>query len=200
MSAVIYACSHRKGGNTDRAADMIAQGVRQAGGKADIIHLREYDVQPCLACGYCDKQTKIEGQKRCVLGEKDQAWDLFLPLMSAKAVFFTVPIYFYHLPSRFKTLIDRAQMFWTARHNNEPWLAMAPPRTAHTVLVAGRPKGERLFEGAELTLKYFASNFNLTLAEPLRYRGIDAPGDFDAETGFNFEVTAMSRQAWSDAR
>ncbi len=198
MDAVIYAGSHRRGGNSDRAAELLAEGVRSAGGQADILFIRDYEIGHCKACGFCDTATDCQGQKRCALGQKDQAWELFEPMFTARAVFFTSPIYFYHLPSMFKTWVDRSQFLWTARRTNEPWTDL-PERTAHTVLVAGRPRGEKLFEGARTSLKYFAANFNLKLAEPLVFRGVDTPGDLEGHADFTASITALGRQAWSEA-
>lgn len=197
--AVIYAGSHRKGGNSDMAAELVAEGVRSAGGSARILHVRAYEVLPCKACGFCDKAVGRELDSRCVLAAEDQAAELFEPLFHAAAVFFVSPIYFYHLPSRFKTWIDRSQQFWGARMNREPWIADLPARKAHTVLVAGRPVGERLFEGSQLTLKYFARNFNLVQGEQVEVRGMDAPGDLSADAEWSRTVRDMGACAWREA-
>ncbi|QGY38612.1 flavodoxin family protein [Pseudodesulfovibrio cashew] len=198
MDAVIYAGSHRKGGNTDRAAELLARGIREAGGTPVIKTVREAIILPCLACGFCDDASDYEGPERCVLGHNDQAWSLFEPLFTARTVLFASPIYFYHLPSMLKTWIDRGQQFWRAWNDQEPWMADLPARTAHAVLVAGRPSGDKLFEGARLTLSYFVRNFNLTLAEPLGVMGVDHPGDLVRKNGFENEILEMGRRAWTE--
>lgn len=199
MNAIIYAGSHRKGGNSDRTAELLHQGITEAGGKAEIRHVRNYDVRPCLACGVCDTATQHQGQQRCVLGLKDQAWELFAPMFTARTVLFASPIYFYHLPSRLKTWIDRGQQFWKARLDREPWIDALPQRTAHSVLVAGQPSGEKLFEGARLTLKYFVKNFNIDLADPLALRGIDLPTDLKAQADFESQIVEYGKNAWNAA-
>lgn len=194
--AVIYACSHRKGGNTDRAAALLNEGVQAAGGKAEIIFLRDHEIMHCLACGFCDQAIDRQDDERCVLGSKDQAWSLFKPLFTAPVVLFASPIYFYHLPSRFKTWIDRSQQFWTAKSTGEPWVANLPERTAHAVMMAGRPTGDTLFDGATKTLKYFLHNFNLTLAKPLVFRGVDEPNDLSIRDEFEAQIIRLGTQAW----
>lgn len=200
MKAVIYAGSHRKGGNSDHAAELLAQGVTNAGGKADIFHIRDYQIEHCLACGFCDKHIEIQGMKRCVFGTKDQAWDLFEPMLTAPVVFFASPIYFYHLPSRLKTWIDRGQQFWTAQRTGEPWIADLPKRTAHAVLVAGQPTGGKLFEGSRLSLKYFAQNFNMDLPVPLSFHGIDQSGDLEKQARFEAEIISLGERGWRESR
>lgn len=197
--AVVFACSHRGGGNSDRAADLLAQGVRKAGGEAEIMYVRNYRVTPCLACNYCDEAITRQGRARCVLGAKDDAHELFAKLFTARTALFASPIYFYHLPSMFKTWIDRSQQFWTAHQKGEPWVASLPKRTAHTVLIAGRAKGEKLFGGADLTLKYFLHSFNMSLADPLLLRGVDARSALAERPDFQRQIINLGKTAWESA-
>lgn len=169
----IYACSHRAGGNSRRAAELVAEGIAQAGGRAQILDLRDYAVLHCLACGGCAR----DGQSRCVLRAKDQAEELFAPLLTAPAVALASPVYFYALPSMLKTLIDRSQRFWEARRKGEAWLCGLPPRRGFACLVAGQPSGDKLFDGPRLTLKYFLNNFGIELAGLTPLRGFDRPDD-----------------------
>ena len=198
-TAIIFACSHRGGGNSDRAADLLAQGVREAGGEAEVMYVRNYRVMPCLACNYCGEAVTRQGRARCVLGADDDAHELFAKLFTARTALFSSPIYFYHLPSMFKTWIDRSQQFWAARKNGEGWVTDLPKRTAHAVLIAGRPKGEKLFGGADLTLKYFLHNFNMTLADPLLLRGLDDRTALTEQTGIEEQIMALGRTAWESA-
>jgi len=197
MNAVIFACSHRKGGNSDRAAELLAEGVSAVGGMPEIIHVRSHEIMPCLACGYCDNATARQGIERCVLGPKDDAFTLFSHFFTARTILVASPIYFYHLPSMLKTWIDRGQQFWAAKKNGEPWMAL-PARTAHSVLIAGQPTGEKLFEGARLTLKYFVRNFNMDLAEPLLLRGVDKRTDLTRRADFEQQILKLGQQAWKD--
>lgn len=197
--AIIYAASHRKGGNSDRVAELLAEGVNQAGGQADIFHVRKYEVRPCLACGFCNKATQHQDSLRCALGAKDQAWKLFAPFFEARTVLIASPIYFYHLPSMLKTWIDRGQQFWKARLDGEPWIADLPKRTARAVLVAGQPAGEKLFEGSRLTLKYFVQNFNMDLADPLVFRGVDSRNDLRKNADFEQQIINYGALAWTES-
>ncbi len=194
-TVAVYACSHRAGGNSGHAAEAIAQGVRQAGGRARVVTLREHTVLHCLACGGCARDK----QSRCVLRSKDQAEELFAPLLAAPVVVIASPIYFYALPSLFKALIDRSQRFWEAKRKGDAWLAAIPQRPALACLVAGQPTGQKLFDGARLTLTYFLANLNLSLAEPLPLRGMDGPGDLAASAEALALAVELGERAWRAA-
>ena len=187
----IIACSHRAGGNSDAAAQLLELSVREAGATAKIVPLRDYEVLPCLACRACAGDRL----SRCVLARKDQAEELFEVLMRAPVVVLASPIYFYGVPSRCKTWIDRSQRFWEARRKGDPWVMELRDRPAYACLVAGQPTGQKLFEGARLTLKYFLVNFGLTLAEPLGLRGMDAAGDLAAHPDAARQVRELGRDA-----
>ncbi|SNR67283.1 NADPH-dependent FMN reductase [Humidesulfovibrio mexicanus] len=188
---LVLACSHRAGGNSDAAAQVVAEAAGQAGARARVLALRDFSVLPCLACLACAK----DNGSRCVLAGKDQAEELFAALMRADAVVVASPIYFYGLPSRCKTWVDRSQRFWEARRKGEAWIAALPQRRAFACLVAGQPGGRMVFEGARLTLKYFLVNFGLELAEPLGLRGVDARGEFAANADALDAVRGLGRQA-----
>jgi len=187
----VFACSHRGGGNSDAAAALIARGVREAGGSARVIELRQFRVLQCLACRACAGEV----QSRCVLREKDEAEVLFGVLMAAPVVVFASPIYFYGLPSLCKTWVDRSQRFWEARHKKDAWAMALAERPAFACFVAGQPSGPKLFDGARLTLKYFLVNFGLTLAEPLGLRGMDAAGDLLSSAEHTRSVVELGHAA-----
>ncbi len=167
-----YGCSPRAAGNSDTALDHVTAQLHAAGVVSKRMFLRDHACLPCTGCGAC---AKTGG--RCALAAKDDAHALLEPLRTAQAEVFAAPIYFYHLPAGFKALIDRSQAYYERARQDDPTMTSLPMRPAFVALVAGRPVGERLFEGALLTLRYFLEPFNLELAEPLTIRGVDGPGD-----------------------
>lgn len=195
-SVAVFACSHRAGGNSSAAAELVARGVREVGAQARVIELREYHVLPCQACRACAGTH----DSACVLRARDQAEALFAVLLTAPAVVFASPIYFYALPSLLKIWVDRSQRFWEARRKQEPWIMAVPERPAQACFVAGQHSGQKLFEGARLTLKYFLASFNLKLAEPFGLRGMDASGDLLADPAAVHSILAMGRAAGEVAR
>ncbi|MBN2140651.1 MAG: flavodoxin family protein [Desulfovibrionaceae bacterium] len=195
-AAAIFSCSHRAQGNSNAAARLFLRGVEEAGGRGHLIPVRNFKVLPCRACRICEKDPKSV----CVQKDKDYAHELFEILKTAPVVFFASPIYFYHLPSMFKTLIDRSQSVYAARQKGDPEIVSLPERAAHACLLAGRARGERLFDGALLTLKYFLQSFNLSLAEPMTMRAVERIGDLEENQEACARIIALGRAAWEAAR
>ncbi|HCO12333.1 MAG TPA: hypothetical protein DIT19_03805 [Desulfonauticus sp.] len=162
---LVNASPHLKG-STDRAFNLVLEKWE----KAEYIVLRDRKIIPCIGCQTC---AKAESRGRCIFEDKDEVKAIFDSLAQREKLVFFSPIYFYHLPSLFKGFIDRAQSFYMLNP------AFLPVKKAKAVLLAGRPKGEKLFEGARLTLKYFLQIFGYEV-EVLGLRGVDGPEDLDA--------------------
>jgi len=192
--AILFACSPRGGGNTDTSARAFAQGIDDAGGTSEIVYLRDKIIIPCKGCSLCDPSGT------CILATKDDVESLFAALLESPFVFFAAPIYFYHLPALFKGFIDRAQSYYLRSvHRDRPSVEF-PRRRAYVSLCAGRPRGERLFEGSLLTLKYFLDVFGFSLHDPVLFRAMDGPGDFAADRDALDTMRFLGREAWMNVQ
>ena len=84
------------------------------------------------------------------------------------------PIYFYHLPAQAKALVDRSQRIWAGVEAGRP-AGKGPLVLA--ALAAARPRGEQLFTGSLLGLKYFFASFGARIADTRTLRGLACPED-----------------------
>lgn len=161
----LFLCSPRENGTTDHLGATFAMGCG-----ANLIALRDYAIQPCLGCNECHKNDG-----RCLI-QKDDCAQLFELLQTSSSVVFVSPIYFYALPAHFKAFIDRSQPFW---HKQIESKCPAPPggKKAAVILAAGRPRGQKLFSGALLTLKWFLKPFGFRIEYVETYRGLENPRD-----------------------
>lgn len=178
---LLLRCSPRKGGNCDTAADAFLRGMglvpggSVSGDESILVNdlaLRDYPVDPCVSCGHC---ARFPGSP-CPLETRDASALLLRALRETPALCIVAPIYFYHVPAQFKALIDRAQSQW-ARADSMDADASFSGRKAWVILAAARPKGDKLFEGSLLTLKYWLLSFGVELVPPLCLYGLDGPGD-----------------------
>lgn len=191
-----FACSPRAKGNSDAALSLFLQQLEVAGRPNQRIDLRAKTILPCRGCQQCTHSIDTD----CFQKAKDQSKDLFAPLLTSPALCFSAPIYYYHLPSAFKAFIDRSQSYYARKRQGDPAICGLPARKAYVILVAGRPKGEKLFAGSLLTLTYFLEPFNITLAEPCLLRGLDATGDFAKSKEAKAAVEAYGKMAAEDLR
>ena len=172
----VFACSPRAGGNTDLMVHNFIQGVRSTGGNVEATYLRDCTVLPCTACRYCSEETNAN----CLLAKRDDAENLFRQIEVAPLVCVVSPIFFYHLPAQLKCLIDRAQYYWVRRQRqfkSSPDRQSPPVRPGLVGLVAARTRGEKLFEGSMLTLKYFFDLFDIRILDGCQITGYDQPDD-----------------------
>ena len=172
----VFACSPRASGNTDLMVHNFVQGVRSTKGSVEVTCLRDYNVLPCMACHYCSEETNVN----CLLAKRDDAETLFRQIEAAALVCVLSPIFFYHLPAHFKCLIDRAQHYWVRRRReftNSSNRQTPPVRPGLVGLVAARTRGEKLFEGSMLTLKYFFDLFDIRVVDGCNLTGYDQPDD-----------------------
>ena len=130
--------------------------------------IREKTVYPCLGCRKCSPHPHI-----CTLDIKnDDARSLLQGIKYADIVVFCAPIYFYTLPACTINLIDRAQCFFEEKKKS-----ISPMLSTFILLHAARTRGEELFRGALLTLKYFFKALNREISELCLLRGLDTKDD-----------------------
>lgn len=218
----ILACSPRAGGNCDAAAKLFdeAYGGRHDGEseKASVSFLRGHAVEPCIACNACGRMAgrlarrgtpltlaslahgPEDGAGRfppfgCPLTARDDSAALLHALATAPSLCLVAPVYFYHLPARLKALVDRTQSFWSLRLAELDVFAGQDARICHVILIGARPRGEQLFTGSLLTLKYALGGLNIRLAEPLLLHGLDEPGELAADQEMARRVRAYAEKA-----
>ena len=99
---LILAASPRKDGNSTILASKAAEGVKAAGGEADLVPISHLKIAPCNACDSC--LTKPEGG--CVI--KDDMQPLYQKIKDARGIIFATPVYWFNMSAQMKLLIDRA--------------------------------------------------------------------------------------------
>lgn len=163
---LVFLCSPHPHGVTDILGKHAAAG---AGVCANLIALRDFIIAPCLGCGHC-----LKNGGTCILAAGD-CDKLFALLAGAATVIFAAPVYFYALPGQFKIFIDRSQKFWS-----NPW-SFPEGKKAAVIMAAGRLRGEKLFEGSLLTLRWFLKPFGYKITDTLLLRGLNNPEDIGRE-------------------
>ena len=175
--------------------------------------LRDFRVAPCVGCGCCTRAAERAGSEGlcpwpakngqeclqgkllgCPLSAADDSGPLLSALAGAGALAIIAPIYFYHLPAQLKALIDRTQPFWALQQAGLSG-CFAAARLCHVILIGARPKGDKLFEGSLLSLRYALGPLGLRLAEPLLLYGLDQPSDLSVHEEYRRRIQIYAAQA-----
>jgi multimeric flavodoxin WrbA len=158
--------SPRKGGNTDQLLDRALDSAEQMGAEISRVYVRDMDISGCLACGGCDNTGK------CVI--KDDM-ELIYPLLdNADIIFLASPIYFYSVSGQVKLLIDRSQAMWSKRVLQKDVLSRKVFNGGNGYMIAvGATRGKNLFEGTQLTAKYFFEALDMSYEGGIFFRRMD---------------------------
>ena len=93
---------------------------------------------------------------------------------SADAIIVASPIFFYALSAQLKALIDRCQALWARKYVLKN---LNVPLRKGAFIAVGATRGEKLFEGPRLTVRYFFKAINVEYADELLIRGVDKRGE-----------------------
>jgi multimeric flavodoxin WrbA len=161
--------SPRRGGNTDLLLDEALKGAAGQGARVEGIHLCDFRITPCRECLTCFNDGA------CIID--DDMRGIYSRLLEADGVILASPIFFYGITAWAKALVDRCQALWARKYVlHDPLLAGGKKRKGFFISVGGT-KGQRMFEGAILTVRYFFDAFNTEYTADLLFRGVDACGD-----------------------
>lgn len=159
--------SPRVKGNTDLLLDEVLKGAESEGAEVEKLVVDNLSISPCKEYNGCLRDGN------CVI--RDDMDDVYRKLLEADVVIVASPMFFYGVPSQLKALIDRCQALWARRYV----LKQEPPDLGRkgAFLGVGATRGEKLFDGSILTLKYFFQAIGVEYASDLLIRGVDKKGE-----------------------
>jgi len=161
--------SPRIRGNTDVILDKVLEGAGDASAEIKTIYARDLKISGCLECGGCDKTGK------CVI--KDGMQSIYPLLQEADIIFLASPIFFYDMTAQVKLLIDRCQALWSKRMLEKTREERKKYDSGKGYLISiGATGGQKLFDGVELTAKYFFDALDMSYEGGLFFRKVDKKG------------------------
>ena len=162
--------SPRRGGNTEILLEEALKGAEKGGAEIERIYLSDLDITPCTECHGCDETGS------CVI--LDDMQKVYPKLLEADIIILASPIFFYGVTAWAKALIDRSQALWAKRYLvKDPSMGKEGKRRKGFFISVGATKGQKVFEGAILTAKYFFDALNTEYGGELVYRGVDGKGE-----------------------
>jgi multimeric flavodoxin WrbA len=159
--------SPRVKSNTDLLLDEALKGAESEGAEVEKLLVDKLNISPCKEYNGCLRDGN------CVI--RDDMDDIYRKLLEAGIVVVASPMFFYGVTSQLKALIDRCQALWARRYV----LKQEPPNSGRkgAFIAVGATKGEKLFDGSILTLKYFFQAIGVEYAGDLHVRGVDKRGE-----------------------
>jgi multimeric flavodoxin WrbA len=162
--------SPRKGGNTDLLLEEALKGAETEGAEIERLRLSDFDIIPCRECLSCYDRGK------CII--IDDMQKVYPKLLEADIIILASPIFFYGVTAWTKAVIDRCQALWARKYIlKDPYLGKEGKRRQGFLISVGGTKGEKVFDGAILTARYFFDVLNADYVGELIFRQIDAKGD-----------------------
>lgn len=162
--------SPRRGGNTEILLEEALKGAEREGAEIERLYLSDLKITPCTECHGCDETGD------CVI--LDEMQKIYPKLLEADIIILASPIFFYGVTAWAKALIDRSQALWAKKYLvNDPSMGKRGKRRKGFFISVGATKGQKVFEGAILTVKYFFDTLNAEYTGELLYRGVDGKGE-----------------------
>ncbi|MFZ5515197.1 MAG: flavodoxin family protein [Candidatus Zhuqueibacterota bacterium] len=104
MSILAFNGSPRKNSNSSILLKSFITGAKTNGEAAEIIKVDELNLEPCIGCLRCNHLKKCAQDK--------DAWPVVSQkILDATTIIFATPIYFHHMPSQLKKVVDRFRSF-----------------------------------------------------------------------------------------
>ncbi|MFP3898534.1 MAG: flavodoxin family protein [Dehalococcoidia bacterium] len=156
--------SPRRQSNTDILLDKALAGAREEGAETEKVLLSKLKISPCLEIYACVKDGN------CPI--KDDMQPLYDKLLQADHVILASPIFFYSITAQAKAVVDRCQALWARKHVLGMGKDDKRERRGAFISV-GATRGQKLFDGGVLTVKYFFDAINVKYAADVLVRGVD---------------------------
>jgi len=158
--------SPRIKGNTDLLLDEALKGAQSQEAETEKIILDKLKIAPCREYYGCLKDGN------CVI--RDDMDDIYPKLLDADAIVVASPIFFYTVSAQVLAFISRCQALWARKYILKN---LDIPLRKGTFIAVGATRGEKLFDGPKLTMKYFFKAINAEYTDELLIRGVDKRGE-----------------------
>jgi multimeric flavodoxin WrbA/protein-tyrosine-phosphatase len=161
--------SPRKKGNTSFLLKNFMQAVEKLGAQTCTIEVSQKNILPCKEYVVCERKGY------CPIDD-DVKTEIYPLIRQAEVVVLATPIFFFNMTAQLKAIVDRCQLFWARKYK----LKLSDPakKTKRGFLLSvGASKGKSLFEGLQLTARYFFDAIDASFEGSLTYREIEGPKD-----------------------
>lgn len=160
--------SPRVKGNTSVLLSTFLAEAERLGARTEYLDVAKKNIAPCRECGACEKKGFCPFD--------DDMQEVYPLLRHADLIVLASPVFFYGVTAQLKALIDRSQALWSRRYVH----GLSDPGRKWRrgfVLSVGATRGTNLFEGVNLTAKYFFDAVGASFDGTLAFNRIEGPED-----------------------
>ena len=170
--------------------DKALEGAKETGAEVEKVLVYKLKISPCMEIYACLRDGN------CAI--KDDMQMLYQKLLEVDHIVFASPIFFYHITSQAKAVIDRCQALWVRRYILH--LYREDKRVRRGIFISvGATQGKKLFDGAVLTVKYFFDAIGVQYFDDLLVRGIDNKAEITKHPEFLEQAFHLGQRLASSA-
>ena len=161
--------SPRKKSNSGYLLSAFLKEAEKLGARTHLVDVTKQNILPCRELIVCEKKGF------CPIDD-DMKTDVYALLREADVIVPATPIFFYNATAQLKALIDRSQTLWARKYR----LKLSDPKSnirRGFYLSVAATRGKQLFEGLDLTMKYFFDAVDARHDGGLTYREVEHSGD-----------------------
>jgi multimeric flavodoxin WrbA len=185
MKVVLLQGSARKKGNTAKALTWVEETLLSLDHEVESIYLNSKDLKGCLGCAKCKERPEEVG---CV--QTDDILNILEKMVTAQAVVFASPLYFWGVTAQLKAVIDRTYSLYTDA--NTPDHASLVEGQRQALLVTGAGPWDSNAEAAFTAFSRIQKYHKAIHAGELFLGNSTTPGDMGEEV--RQKVMAFARK------
>lgn len=172
--------SPRVKGNTYYLLASFLESAANLGARTKMVEVDRQNIVPCKEYIVCEKKGF------CPIDD-DMKNEVYSLIREAEVVVVATPIFFYNMTAQLKALVDRCQVFWALKYRFKLKDPCQEQRKGF-LLSVGATRGKNLFEGLDLTARYFFDAIDAEYCGSLTYKGIEHAGDMKKHPSMKKEI------------
>ncbi len=165
---LVLNASPRTNGNTRKLSEAFITRCIQRGFEIKKYNIPDMNIEQCTVCGKC-----FEEDVPCVL--EDDFNEIASELVKADVIVFSLPVYFYSIPGKFKMFLDRLICFQDGNKNISDKL--------FAIISCCEDNEMTNFDGVRIPLEKMGRDFGWILLDEILAPGMTRKGDIDNTDG-----------------
>ena len=160
--------SPRPNGNTRTLSEAFITRCIQRSYEVKRYNISDLNINPCNACEKC-----FSNNKPCII--EDDFNEIAFEIDEADVIVFSLPVYFYSIPGKFKMFLDRLICFQEGNKNLADKL--------YGIICCCEDKDMTTFDGVRVPIERMARDFGWILLDEILAPGMERTNDIENTDG-----------------